>query len=312
MSRLTRLIRRSEAGKSQADGSSSHAPTRFESRTPHGATLGLAAEAFADPEQVARVQEPYRQLIECPGVRDLAANDLVPLPAVEDRENYLAGANLAYWLSGLSDLRLVEDCVPQSAFDRVLDFGGASGRFARHVSNCYEQASVTIAELSRNHVDWVDEHFGTGVRAVKVSPYPHIPLSDESQTLAVGFSVFTHIDAYETSWLAELHRVLKPGAHAVMTIHSEHSWEIIESRPWLFGVLMEDPSFRELYRPGNPMPEPWLSFSYDPNSIEHNCNVFSHTDHIYRRWGKWFDVVEIRPRSHVEFQTTVVLRKPES
>ena len=52
-----------------------------------------------------------------------------------------------------------------------------------------------------------------------------------------------------------------------------------------------------------------MVFAYNEDSIEHNCNVFTHTDYIRRCWGKWFDIVEIAPGAHHGFQTVVVLRK---
>ena len=56
---------------------------------------------------------------------------------------------------------------------------------------------------------WCDQHFGPAVRGVKVSQQAHFPLADRSISLCVGLSVFTHIDSFESAWLAEIERVLE-------------------------------------------------------------------------------------------------------
>ena len=153
--------------------------------------------------------------------------DQVPMPATIDREGYYDDRHLGYWLSGIEDLRMVRKLVPEVSFRHVLDFGGATGRFSRHVVLADPSAKVTITDLNVNHVEWVEQHFGPSIRAVKVSPYPYFPLADGSVTLCVGLSVFTHIDSYESGWLAEIHRVLADGGYALLTIHSEETWRVL-------------------------------------------------------------------------------------
>ena len=302
-SAIGRLMRKARKRRSRGP----HAPSRFEIERPLGDVLGLARDWLTD-RQIGGASKEFAQLLDEPSTRAAIERDEVPIPALEDREGYFVDWHLSYWLSGLADLRVVESCVPSSALANVLDFGGASGRFARHVA-MQHAATVTIAELNVNHVHWVERHFGPQVRGVKVSPYPHFPLADGSMTLCVAFSVFTHINSYETGWLAEIHRTLVPGGYAVLTIHSEDTWSVLSTRPHILELLSKDPRFDPLYDAGGPMPADRLVFDYNPGSIEHNCNVFFSSDYIRRCWGKWFEVVEIRPRAHHDFQTVVVLRK---
>jgi hypothetical protein len=285
-----------------------HAPSWFETKRAEGDVLGLPREWLTE-KQINGASAEFKSLLDDPATVAAIQRDDVPIPAVDDREGYFVSWHLSYWLSGLADLRVVESFVPRSVFKDVLDFGGASGRFARHVAMANPESTVTITELNVNHVQWVERYFGPQVRAVKVSPYPHFPLADRSMSLCVGFSVFTHIDAYETGWLAEIHRVLNDRGYAVLTIHSEDTWPLIPTRPPLLTSLEMDSAFSPCYQANKTLPEERLVFDYNPNSIEHNCNVFMHSDYIRRVWGKWFEVVEIRPRAHHNFQTVVVLRK---
>jgi len=141
-----------------------------------------------------------------------------------------------------------------------------------------------------------------------LSPFPHFPIADRSVTLCVGLSVFTHIDAYESGWLAEINRVLADGGYAFLTIHSEDTWTLLPDQPRFLEELKKFPLF-EGYGPDVPMPAERLVFAWSPHSIEYNCHVFCHSDYIRRIWGKWFEVADILPRAHHNFQTAVILRK---
>jgi SAM-dependent methyltransferase len=281
----------------------------FDVRRPQGALVGFARDLVANDEQVASIDEHFRPLLADSSVQAAIARDPVPIPATVDREGYFGDRHLSYWLSGCDDFRVVRSVVPKKALKQVLDFGGATGRFARHVSLANPAATVTIADLNVNHVAWVEQYFGPSVRAVKVSPYPHFPIADNSFTLCVAFSVFTHIDSYESGWLAEIHRTLARGGYAAITIHSEHLWPRLDDRPGLLCNLRMDPKFDPIYQPGGAMPSERPVFAYRPNSLEYNCNVFFHTDYIRRCWGRWFEIIDIQPLAHDGFQTVVFMRK---
>ena len=267
------------------------------------------AEMYRRPEQVEGVDPRFSWLLDDPATLRAIERDKIEIPADIDREGYCGDQHLTYWLSGLADLRMVQRLAPNASLAHVLDFGGASGRFARHVVLADESAKVTVTDLNVNHVEWVEQHFGPSVRGVKVSPYPYFPLADGSVTLCVGLSVFTHIDSYESGWLAEIHRVLADGGYALLTIHSEQTWRMLPSRPDLFKRLERNPGFTDAFRPGEPMPAERLVFAYNSNSIEHNCNVFMNSDYVRQRWSRWFEVVDIAHRAHHDFQAAVVLRK---
>lgn len=305
MSRLTQLIRKN--GRRRHLGL--HSPTWFEARRPLSPTVGTAAELYRQPAQVQAVDSRFSPLLKELATLEAIERDRFVLPAPCDREGYFGKNHFAYWLSGLADLRMVQRLVPHASFAHVLDFGGATGRFARQVALANPTATVTIADLNVNHVEWVEQHFDRSVRAVKVSPYPHFPLPDGSVTLCVGLSVFTHIDSYESGWLAEIRRVLADGGYALLTIHSEQTWPRLPSLPDFLRTLQKIPAFTEAFRLGEPMPPGRAVYEWNPNSIEHNCHVFMDSDYIRRRWSRWFDVVEIAHRAHHDFQAAVVLRK---
>jgi ubiquinone/menaquinone biosynthesis C-methylase UbiE len=305
MSKLSQLIRKSRGQVSI----SSHAPSWFESHRPHAPNVGTAAEMYRRKEQLERVSPRHLAYLEDPATLEAIERDQVPLPATIDREGYYDDRHLGYWLSGIEDVRMVRKLVPDASFRHVLDFGGATGRFSRHVALADPSAKITITDLNVNHVEWVEKHFGPSFRAVKVSPYPYFPLADGSVSFCIALSVFTHIDSYESGWLAEIHRVLADGAYALLTIHSEETWGALTTHPTLLKKLMRDPQFNAVYRHGEPMPAGRQVFSWNPNSIEHNCNVFVDSNYIHQRWSRWFEIVDIAHRAHHDFQAAVVVRK---
>jgi ubiquinone/menaquinone biosynthesis C-methylase UbiE len=307
MSRFSQLIRKS--GRRRHLGT--HAPTWFEARRPLSPAVGTAAELYRQPAQVQAVDARFAPLLAELATLATIERDTLALPAPCDREGYFGNNHFAYWLSGLADLRMVQRLVPHASFAHVLDFGGATGRFARQVMLANPTSKVTIADLNVNHVEWVEQHFDRSVRAVKVSPYPHFPLADGSVTLCVGLSVFTHIDCYESGWLAEIRRVLADGGYALLTIHSEQTWPRLPSQPELLRTLQRIPAFTQAFRLGEPMPPGRAVYEWNPNSIEHNCHVFMDSDYVRRRWSRWFEVVQIAHRAHHDFQAAVVLRKTQ-
>lgn len=306
MSRLSSLLKRPDRRSHRAVG---HAPSWFESRRQQAPTVGTPAQLYRDLDQVARVDQPLQKYLLQPETLRAIERDRIQVPATIDREGYYDDRHLAYWLSGVEDIQMVQRLLPQASLEHVLDFGGATGRFARQIVLADPHARVTITDLNVNHIEWVERYFGPSVRGVKVSPYPYFPLADNSVTLCVGFSVFTHIDAYETGWLAEIHRVLAPGGYALLTIHSEETWRVLPAQPALLKRLQEHPEFVEVYRPGQPMPAGRAVFTSNPNSIEHNCNVFMDTQYVEQRWSRWFEIVDLAHRAHHDFQAAAILRK---
>lgn len=284
----------------------SSAAAWFEAKRPRHPSAGLPRDFLHDPVQRARVEPRWQSMLDDPAIIAAIEHDDVPIPHPDDREGYYRDCHLNYWLSGEANLRTLRTMVPPEAFEQVLDFGGATGRLSRHIARSDDSRQVTIADLSLNHVQWVDENFGPKVRSVKVFPQPHLPLPDCSITLCVGISVFTHIDSSESGWLSEVSRVLDRGGWAYFTILSEHTWpQMLDNPP---PGLAEDQSFADLCRPGEPMPRERLVFDYKPGTKYHCCNTFVSTDYVRRSWARWFEIVGIHPGAHNR-HTVVVLRK---
>ena len=233
--------------------------------------------------------------------------DTMPIPSARDREGYYGDRHFEYWLSGLSDyLKIKKTCSNTDwAKASLLDFGGATGRVARHFYAQENMADVMICDVNINNVDWVIENLPSGFSAFKNGSLPSLPLPDDSVDVITAFSVFTHMSEYELAWLYELRRILKPNGVLYATIHNDDTWNILPST-WVYNVLIQSEDFRSAYSPNSDLRERRI-FEYSSEAA-YNCNTFHPNSYIHRVWGRTFKVLDILPVCH-SYQSAVVLLK---
>lgn len=241
-----------------------------------------------------------------------------PLPATADREGYHDDRHLDYWLSGLEDFLRVRAALARhgrvlAAPFSYLDFGCASGRVLRHFVCQVPGLDVWGTDLNEGHVNWLLRHLPGAVKAFQCTALPFLPLQDESLDLVTAFSVFTHIDEFETAWLLELRRALRPGGMAYVTVHTDDTWG--RMKPGLaaydntFANRESIPEYRvrpELFQA--PMPREKTVFRWRSSHL-YNTNVFLSKRHIRDVWGRFYEVLEIIPQGS-SYQDVIVLRKP--
>jgi SAM-dependent methyltransferase len=279
----------------------------FATRRPLHPFVGTLSD-FTD--QAPSVQEEFLQkLLAEIDLEYCALADQYPIPATEDREGYYGERHLEYWLSGLYDYKTITSYIPElSAQATIVDFGGASARVARHFLCNIPGINVILADLNINHIDFIAKAFPIAkFKGIKVSSLPYLPLPQDSVDLLYAFSVFTHIDAYELAWIAEINRIVKENGYVFLTIHNENTWKILPTTH-VFQTLANHGEFNSIFQPGAEMPAERLVFDYYEDTIDYNCNVFHHSKYIYREWGKWFEVVKIISGAHA-YQAGVLLRK---
>lgn len=238
--------------------------------------------------------------------------DTWPLPCPADREGYHGDRHYDYWLSGLKDylgikyvLRGQGSTLSQVA--PILDFGCASGRVMRHLLCNEPDVEVWGADIDVRLIDWILRYLGNGPKVFHSTTLPFLPIEDSYFGLLYALSVFTHIDEFELAWLCELRRILRPGGIAYVTVHTDHTWNLLGPNHMLYYVLTDRPecdvtpkSFR------GPMPGERLVFKW--SGPVNNSVVFFSTDYVHRVWGRFLDVVEIIPEGS-DYQDVVLLQK---
>ena len=159
------------------------------------------------------------------------ATDTSPLPTVEQREGYYGPNHFNYWASGLRDYCQLLEWLEPNGVPRgtLLDIGCATGRLIRH-AHAHTQTSfgeVIGCDINRAHVDWIGRYLPLTIKAFQNTSVPVLPLPDASVDVVTAFSVFTHIECFDTTWLMELRRILRHGGVAWLTIHGERTWRDI-------------------------------------------------------------------------------------
>lgn len=252
-------------------------------------------------------------------LEDFIDKDRAPVPACQDREYYFPDQDLDYWMSGLRDyLRINQELAAEGAplmdDNFVFDFGGASGRVLRHFRAQMPGLRLALSDVNENHVQWVSRHLGEDIFAFQGTNIPALPIEDNTFDLVYAFSVFTHMDEWEDTWLAELRRILKPGGYAYFTVQTEDTWKLLNPDHFLYRHLLHNqPNLDdwtiapELFE--QPMPSDKVVFNFK-NTVVYNTCTFQSKAYIERVWGRFFEVKRIL-KCGSDFQDVVLLRKPD-
>jgi SAM-dependent methyltransferase len=231
--------------------------------------------------------------------------DSLPIPAFDNREAY-GTDDAAYWLWGFEDFTKVRRAAERLgvAANRVLDFGGSSGRVYRHFYAQDWSRDIYACDFKQVTIDWCRLYLPAEIKVFLNSYLPSLPFPDEFFDVITAFSVFTHIDEFEDGWLLELSRVLRPGGVAYLTIHDENTWagqipiliDYVSRAPQAAGIDLTSPmSFGR------------RAFSFRQDS-HYSCNVFHSNEYIKKYWGRFFQIESIEPFGH-QIQAVVIARK---
>ncbi len=276
---------------------------------------------FAD--QPHRVRFDGLELPE--GIASIAsrmARDTWPLPPTKDRENYGGPRHLTYWLAGLRDYLFYAQTaqkfgVTLGPASRSLDLGCSTGRVLRHFRFQGEHGELWGADLNVRNVRWMQQFLPHDLKVFNNHWLPQLPIEDNFFDLIHAVSVFTHIDQFESGWLLELRRVLKPGGLMIQSVHTDVTWGLMgddrerEEIPLYNALVRRGQEIQEMVVTPDtfksPMPAPRVVMTFKGRTMYH-CNTFHSHEYLRREWGRWFKVEAIVPRG-VDPHDAIVLRK---
>ena len=246
-------------------------------------------------------------------ISEYLKKDSYPVPLPEDREGYYDDRHYDFWLSGLEEYLKIKRSaekagVSLNADTRILDFGCASGRVLRHFA-LQSESVCWGCDINENHVAWCNKYLPPNARVFQNSSLPHLQIQDNYYDVIYCMSVFTHIETFETSWLCEINRILKPGGIAYVTIHDETSWENMP-KDWGVGyAIINHPEFKEKWLAEGFPHEKFVSRWQADKS--YSSNVFYKQKYIHRVWGKFMKIVDTIPMGS-NYQTVMILQKNNS
>lgn len=243
---------------------------------------------------------------------DFIARDKYPIPPSTDREGYNPNQNATFFLNGLADYLKIKAMVKKHdvAMESYLDFGCASGRVLRHFCAQSDVQHIWGSDINGRHIKWLNNFLPQKLKIIHNHAIPNLQIADNSIDVISAFSVFTHIDIFETAWLAELYRILRPGGMVYLTVQNEASWKFIQTakddqsmRVHMRNVV---PNFDEVIK--QDLPDARLDFRHSTVG-PYRALVFHSDAYLHRTWGRYFEIAEIIPRHHGYHQSVLIGRK---
>ncbi len=243
---------------------------------------------------------------------DYVARDTYPIPSADDREGYNRNFNARFFVTGLADFLKIRATAKKYDVDlqSFFDFGCASGRVLRHFCAQSQIPNLWGSDINGRHIRWLNDYLPQRLKVIHNNCIPQIPIADNSIDVVSAFSVFTHIDTFETAWLAELYRVLKPGGLCYLTVHNEDTWKLLQEADENNGLLKRfqnvDPNFDELLK--HEIPVERKCFRYTKLGPYRALVVHSNA-YLHKTWGRFFEILEIQGKAHGYMQSVLIGRK---
>lgn len=254
-----------------------------------------------DGSGIARLTSAYRTDLE----------HVAPSPPAALLSRTIAAASPEYYRAeGLRASSEFKDAVtrhrPLDSIESMLDWGCGSGRNTVHFLLDPAVAHVHGCDIDEEAIAWCSEHLPDGHFAVAPLE-PPMPYDDASFDLVIGCSVFTHLaENAQQAWLAELHRVLKPGGLLLASVHGNFAADLhfrglgplrlrLHHLRWRlrgFVDLGEDPRLDRAAPPG------------------YYRAVFQSRRYTMRAWSNPLEIVDYLPAGMQAHQDLVVLRRP--
>lgn len=259
-----------------------------------------SAEHYFSPEDL---MERHKHL--APDLPGFLRRDKYPLPTTVDREGYYGDQHFNFWMSGLYDYLEAKKIIGSKKINQYLDFGAATGRVSRHFAAQENNIEVICADINLKHVRWVNKHLGENISAFQNSSIPHLPFEDCSFDLVTAYSVFSHIEVFDHSWLYEIRRILRPGGRLIFTANVDN-WQDIEPSWPVYKALKNHPMF-DNDDLGKPLKNDKEVFRWN-NSGSYSSVVFMTSDYLKQEWGKILKVDSVIP-FYTGFQTGVSMVK---
>ena len=163
-----------------------------------------------------------------------------PVPPKHLQERVVGGYYADWWESGEALLCSMDQClrgVRKSIrdFSCILDFGCGPGRVtvpARYYLD--EDTEIHATDIDREAISWCCENYGKIASFQANDIDPPFRYSENMFDFCYSISIFTHLpEDMQLRWLAELHRVTKPGGFLILTINTESRFRAMEEQKYV-------------------------------------------------------------------------------
>jgi SAM-dependent methyltransferase len=199
--------------------------------------------------------------------------------------------------------------VPLFSFNSILDFGIGCGRVARMFREfkgryCGIDVDGELIEWISTALPWVDARLSR--------PKEQLPCEDAAFDCVICVSVFTHMNEADSRfYLQELHRVTRPGASLLVSVHGRRAIKRAVSEKTIADMLAIP---TEDMRSGNvALSSDGFHFTKQNGHLTKDNYEYGITfvseQWIRSEWGKLFAVERIAMAAIHDFQDIVVMRR---
>ena len=188
--------------------------------------------------------------------------------------------------------------------NRILDFGCGAGRMIRHLKDLSETCEIWGTDISAEHIYWCKQNLSPPFNFATTTKIPHLPFEDRSFHFIYCGSVFTHIDDLADAWLLELHRILTPDGRLYLTIHDNHTIELLEAGVHSTSRLAKWIKSHETFQKSK------SSFGMFSLGRDNSSQVFYDVDYFAKTVRSMFDVISVTQEAY--FHQTAFLLKRKS
>ena len=196
-----------------------------------------------------------------------------------------------------------------SEFRNVLDFGCGVGRVLRWLQPLMSRARIAGSEIDEAAIAWIREHYpDVEMAAVTNNGLPPLPFDDERFDLVLMYSVFTHLDvSYQDAWLAELQRLVQPGAILLVSISGPRMLDHTLTKSGHGNIADLE---RQLPAFASDGVLHWVGDGWEEHFPSYYHTTFHSHEYVRRHWSRWFEVVGICADTPPEMPQDIVILRP--
>jgi len=185
--------------------------------------------------------------------------------------------------------------LPQSTKrPEVLDFGCGCARVLPYFKQTREM-EIVGSDIDEEAIAWCRENLSDFGEFLVNDAMPPIDLPGDRFDLIYSISVMTHLpERMQTAWLKELSRITKPGGLLLLTTRSIRGVDLNWWRRLRFRL-------RGFIHCGGRL---------TPGLPKFYRSAFHSEAYVREHWGKFFEILEFRPRGINNDQDLTICRKP--
>lgn len=237
---------------------------------------------------------------------DVIRDQELPIPEKKSRVRVQGtDSDITFRLEGFTNFMKLKRILKKNTgkdfadFSSILDWGCGCGRTTRYL-NTVQNAAVTGADIDGDNIVWCQKNLDFG-KFIQIPLHPPTSIPDFSFNLIFGISVFTHLRKnVQFEWLKELHRISRPDAILMMSVHGQESARRTVLAPEYF-IPLQVKGFLDVGT--NTDLDDYIS------GDNYYRDVYHLHSYIKNKWSEFFEIIDIIPGTIGNLQDLVVMRK---